>query len=238
MADAAPPSLSQVEEAPWRTGWESARRLIGPALLLQAVAIGLVLAYYFVPATQSAFSTLASVRAAGGYTYSALSTALFGGLLPFLYLRLNPHTRATVPWNHLWFYLAFWAWKGAETDLWYRVLGSVLGQGADLRTVAIKVLIDQFLFNPLYTSPIGAVCFAWKDAGFRWAPVAADLRAGRWYARRILPIAIAVWAVWIPVVCCVFALPGALQIPLFNVVLCFWSMLYASMTARQNLGAR
>ena len=235
MTTAALPSAPV--DAPWRAGLDAARRLVGPALVLQAAAAALVLTYYFVPAAQGAFAALASVRDAGGYAYSALSTALFGGLLPFLYLRVNRHTRVTAPWRHLWFFLAFWAWKGAETDLWYRLLGGWLGHDASLRTVAAKVLIDQFLFNTLYTSPIGAICFAWKDAGYRWAPVAADLRAGRWYARRILPIVIAVWAVWIPVVCCVFALPAALQIPLFNIVLCFWSMLYASLTHGQNRGA-
>jgi len=231
-------TLPSSAEAPWRAGWETARRLVGPALVLQAAALALVLAYYFVPAAQGGFAALARIRDAGGYAYSALATALFGGLLPFLYLRVNPLTRDMAPWRHLGFFLVFWAWKGAETDLWYRALGAVLGHDTGLRTVALKVFLDQFLFNTLYTSPLGWVCFAWKDAGFRWAPVAAELRAGRWYARRILPIILAVWAVWIPVVCCVFALPAALQIPLFNLVLCFWSMLYAGLTARQNLGRR
>ena len=61
----------------------------------------------------------------------------------------------------------------------------------------------------------------------------ADLRAGRWYARRVLPVLLATWAVWLPVVSCVYALPPPLQIPLFNVVLCFWSLLFAHILARQ-----
>jgi hypothetical protein len=43
-----------------------------------------------------------------------------------------------------------------------------------------------------------------------------------------------VWFLWIPVVCCVYALPLPLQMPLFNIVLCFWSMLFTHITARQN----
>jgi hypothetical protein len=130
----------------------------------------------------------------------------------------------------------FWAWKGAETDLWYRILAAAFGDDNGVGTIVGKVAADQFGWNALYAAPVGNLCFAWKDAGFRWAPVAADVRAGRWYYRRVLPVLLGVWAVWIPVVSCVYALPAPLQIPLFNIVLCFWSLLFVNITARQNRG--
>lgn len=212
------------------------RVLLAPGLVLQAAALALVLIYYFVPATAGAFTELARWQANGGYWFSAISTALCGGLLPFLFLRLNPETRASLPWSHLWFFIVFWAWKGAEVDLWYRTLSVLYGTGNDAGTIAKKVITDQFLFTTFYASPIGSICFAWKDAGFRWDPVSRDLRAGRWFYRRIVPVVFAVWFLWIPVVCCVYALPQPLQMPLFNVVLCFWSMLFSHITARQNAG--
>jgi len=228
---------SRPPEAPWHAGLHSIRALLVPGLLLQSAALALVLAYYFLPATGGFFAQLARWQSAGGYAFSAVSTALCGGLLPFLFLRLDPDTRAAHPWPHLLFFTVFWAWKGAEVDLWYRVLAHLYGNGHDVATIARKVVSDQFGFNLLYASPIGSICFAWKDAGFRWAPVAADLRAGQWYYRRVLPVLLAVWFLWIPVVCCVYALPLPLQMPLFNVVLCFWSMLFAHITARQNRAA-
>jgi hypothetical protein len=210
--------------------------LLLPGLALQAVALALVLAYYFLPAAAGAFARLAAWQTAGGFSFSAASTALCGGLLPFLFLRLHPDTRSTHPWPHLGFFLLFWAWKGAEVDLWYRCLGALYGNGHDTGTVIRKVLTDQFLFNPLYASPVGNLCFAWKAAGFRWAPVWADIRTGRWYARSVMPVLLAVWFLWIPVTACVYALPAPLQIPLFNVVLCFWSMLFAHITNRPQAG--
>jgi len=42
------------------------------------------------------------------------------------------------------------------------------------------------------------------------------------------------WLIWIPVVSCVYALPSPLQMPLFNLVLCFWSMLFAHITSKQS----
>jgi hypothetical protein len=35
------------------------------------------------------------------------------------------------------------------------------------------------------------------------------------------------WLVWIPAVSVVYAMPTELQIPLFNLVLCFWVLLLA-----------
>ncbi|HWA28377.1 MAG TPA: hypothetical protein VG734_22195 [Lacunisphaera sp.] len=228
------PGQSATEPAPWAAGRDSIRALLGPALVLQAAAVALVLAYYFLPAAAGLFAQLARWQSAGGLAFSAASSALCGGLLPFLFLRLHRDTRATHPWSHLAFFIGFWIWKGSEIDLWYRLLAWLYGGGHDARTIACKVVTDQFGFNPLYAAPVGNLCFAWKDAGFRWGPVAADVRAGRWYYRRVLPVLLTVWFLWVPVVCCVYALPRTLQMPLFNVVLCFWSMLFAHITAKQN----
>ncbi len=222
------------QESPWRAGWESARLLFWPGLVLQATALSLVLAYYFLPAAHGFFAQIAAWREAGGFFFSALSTSLCGGLLPFLYLRWNPVTRAAHPWSHLIFFILFWAWKGIEVDLLYRGLSRLFGTEAVFLTVAAKVLFDQLVYNPFYATSASQLSFAWKDAGFRWGPVIADVRAGRWYQRRIIPVQFAVWCVWGPTVSCVYALPSVLQIPLFNVVLCFWSLLFASIMSRQN----
>ena len=227
------------DESPWRAGWDSARRLIWPGLILQSVALTLVLAYYFVPAAQGFFAQIALWREAGGFLFSTLVTAFCGGVLPFLYLRWNPATRATHPWSQLAFFALFWAWKGVEVDLLYRSLSWAFGREAIFPTIAAKVLVDQLVYNPFYATPVSSLLYAWKNAGFHWAPVAHDWQAGRWYQRRVITPQLAVWCVWGPAVCCIYALPPVLQIPLFNVVLCFWSLLFASITTtrRHAVGA-
>jgi hypothetical protein len=229
------PSLTR--EAPWYAGWKSARLLFRPGLVLQATALGLVLSYYYLPAAHDLFDQLARWRIAGGYAFSALASALCGGVLPFLYLRFTSAHPDAYPWGHVFFFTGFWAWKGAEVDLLYRTLAHLYGNGTGIGTIFRKVVTDQFGFNVLYAAPVGNLIFAWKDAGFRWAPVTADVRAGNWYLRRVIPVLISVWALWIPVVTCVYALPAALQIPLFNVVLCFWSLLFAHITTHQQRGS-
>lgn len=224
----------RANESPWRVGWEGARLLIRPGLVLQTIALALVLAYYFVPAARGFFAQIAVWREAGGYFFSAASTALCGGVLPFLYLRWNPATRTSHPWPQLAFFTLFWVWKGAEVDLLYRSLGWLFGNEANFQTIASKVLMDQLVYNPIYATPIGIIFYSWKNVGFRWSLVLADLRAGRWYSRQVVPAQFAVWCVWGPVVSCIYALPPALQIPLFNIVLCFWSLLFAYITTHQN----
>lgn len=220
-------------ESPLLAGLYSARALLGPGLVLQGAALALVLTYYFVPAAAGFFATLGRWQTEGGFAFSAVSTAVCGGVIPFLFLRAHRDTRATHPWSHLGFFIAYWAWKGAEVDLWYRSLAWVFGHDHAVRTIVSKILADQFAYNPFYAAPCGNLFFAWKDAGFRWGPVLADIRAGGWYRRRVLPVLISVWCLWIPVVACVYSLPSPLQMPLFNIVLCFWSMLFAHITSRQ-----
>ena len=219
---------------PWRAGLHSARTLLWPGLILQGVALSLVLAYYFAPVTQGLFARIGDWQRAGGYAFSAGATALCGGLLPFLFLRAQPATRVTHPWPHLVFFLLFWAYKGVEVDLWYHLLSRLYGSDHATGTVVAKILSDQLGYNVLWATPVSTLAFQWKAAGFRWGPVVADLRTGRWSARRVLPVLIAVWSVWIPVTACVYSLPGTLQMPLFNVVLCFWSLLFAYIVAHQG----
>lgn len=225
-------TTQSLREAPWHAGWRSAKALLRPGLVLQLMALGLVLSYYYIPSARDRFESLARWRMEGGYLFSATASAICGGLLPFLYLRSTSSNRAAYPWLHVFFFTGFWAWKGAEVDLLYRTLAALYGSEPTVPVIARKVLTDQFVFNVLYAAPVGNLCFAWKDAGFAWGPVMADVRAGGWYARSVIPVLIGVWAVWIPVVSCVYALPAPLQIPLFNVVLCFWSLLFAHMITR------
>ncbi len=221
-------------EAPWRVGLHSARATLVPGMVLVAAAAAVVVSYYQNAAAHAALERLAEFRVRGGYYYSAVTTALFAGAIPFLYLRFNPATRALSPWPHLLFFVGFWAYKGVEMDALYRLQAVLFGEQVDVGTVVTKMLFDQLIYNPLFAAPYGMLLYAWKDAGFRWAAPLADFRAPRWYYRRVLPVMIAVWAVWVPTVCCIYSLPLALQLPLNSIVNCFWVILFSLITLQQN----
>jgi len=214
---------------PIREGLAAARQNLVPGLVLQAFALAVVLVYYFVPAAGGAFSFLADLKARGGFWYSAVATGLFGGLIPFLYLRLNPATRASSPWIFLGFYVIFWAYRGIEVDVLYQVQSWLFGTGPRVETIVPKVLVDQFLYNPLWAAPLQILTYHWMNE--RYSPrafVGYDWRA--FFFQKIPTTLLSVWGVWIPMVTIIYCLPPDLQIPLFNIVLCFWVLLLTALT--------
>jgi hypothetical protein len=232
MPEASPVSLS-LPEAPWRAGWRAARANLAPGLVLWAVGSALVFAYYHHAPTHAALERLTDLHTRMGLLFSFLGTMLCGGLLPILYLRLDPAVRADYRLKNCLFLLAFWGYKGVEIELFYRVLAHVVGADNSVRTIAIKAAFDQFVYSPFFAVPVTVLVFSLNHAGLRFGPVLADIRSGHWYRRHVLPTVVANAALWIPMVCLVYALPLALQTLLFDLGLCYCILLVAHITRRK-----
>jgi len=226
------PTIAATPEAPWRAGVRSARVNLVPGLALQALALALVLAYYWHAPTRAALAHLAAWRVQIGFPSAILSTAFFGGLLPFLYLRLRIATRSRYTWAQGAAIIAFWGYKGFEVDLFYRALAHQVGAGHDPVTIFSKTLIDQLAYSPLLAVPMTTLFFEYTELRFDRIVILADLRAGGWYRRRVVPILISNVGVWLPAVCIIYTLPTPLQLPLQNLVLCFYTLLIAQLTKR------
>ena len=221
-------ALRRVRVSPWRAGLLAARANAVPGVVLSVFAVALLLAYWYVGPVHEALEKLGRFKVQTGYAFSAISTALFGGLIPGLVQRVRPRLRATMPWPALWFLTAIWGIKGMEVDLLYRLQAMWFGDDRQLSTILPKIALDMGLYCPLWAVPTTVLCYAFKDAGFSWRRTAAPLRElglGRWYLERVLPVAVSNWAVWVPAVCVIYCLPLALQLPMQNLVLCFWSLL-------------
>lgn len=221
----------QPTASPWRQSLDAARANLIPGLVLQAFALAVVLAYYLHDPTRSAMDELAAFKERWGWRYSLIATSLFGGLIPFIYLRSDKATRASTPVSHGIFYILFWAVKGVEVDMFYRLQGWIFGNGVDLRTIACKLFVDQFVYSIFWSTPPTLLAFYWKDAGFSFA----RLRRLPWlpFLRDTMPkTVIGLWGVWIPAVTIIYSLPPSLQIPLFNIVLCFYALLFAALSRR------
>ena len=218
------------EEAPWKAGLRSARANLVPGLVLQAFALAVVLGYYFYPPIRDGLDALSDLRARMGFWFGIVFTGLFGGLLPLLYLKATPATRALYTWKQGGALTLFWSYKGVEIGLWYAFQARVIGTGSDAGTIAIKSIIDQFVYCPVWAIPTTATFYLWCSTHFDPRAVLADLRAPRWYIRRVLPMLIANLGVWLPLVCIIYALPTPLQLPLQNIVLCFFTLMLAHMS--------
>lgn len=214
---ATPSSLSR--------GLRAARQNLVPGLFLQALALLLVFLYYGVPAARFLFEDLARLKAGYGFAYSFFATAIFGGLIPFLYMR----ALGLAPWSHLLFFVLFWGVKGMEVDALYRLQDFLFASWPRSLAIPVKVIIDQFVYNPLWAAPTALLAFAWKDRGFRLRAV-RDLGIAGFLRRELPPALLSTWGVWVPTVAAVYSLPLLLQVPLFNLVLCFWVLLFTALT--------
>lgn len=238
MPSGEPTGASERVPPPWKAGVEAARANALPGAVLSVFAVGLLLSYWYVPAVAAVLERLGQIKSDGGWLFVAVSTALFGGLIPGLVQRARPTMRHTMPWSHLGYIMLFWAVKGIEVDLLYRVQAMWFGQGADLATVVKKIAFDMGFYCPVWAVPSTVAAYAFKDAGFSWSRLRREEKVGSvaWYKRRVIPVAISNWAVWVPAVSVIYCLPLALQLPMQNLVLCFWSLLLVLQVKKLEAG--
>lgn len=197
-----------------------------PGLVLQCFALAILLVYFFVPQTQDTFAWFSQRKQEYGFFYSGISTALFGGLIPVIYLWLSGRLAKNSLLTAAIFYCVFWAYKGMEVDAFYRLQASWFGTAGDWHTVVTKMLVDQFGYSTFWSAPSIAVIYLWRELGYSFSGARAALT--REFVLVKLPTNIlSNWLVWIPAVSVVYAMPVDLQIPLFNLVLCFWVLMLA-----------
>ena len=207
------------------------RRNLLPGLLLQMTAVTTIALYFGSSTAHAWMDGIGEAKLRYGYRFSALSTLLFGGVIPFLVQWGTGRADAKSRIRQFLFYALFWSWKGIEVDAFYRFQAFIFGAGASFGVIVEKMLVDQFVYNPLWAGPTQVWFFLWKDCGFsraRMRPRFVEQSLGR----RLVIVLFSSWIVWIPTVAVIYALPSALQVPLFNLVICFWSLLLTSLSRR------
>ena len=87
---------------------------------------------------------------------------------------------------------------GIAVDFFYRSQAIWFGEVVTVAVVTKKVLVDQFLYNPLFACPVTNWLYDWKSRGYRFQGTAVFFTAG-YYRDFIVPTLFATWGVWIPV---------------------------------------
>ena len=214
-------------------GWEAAKANAIPALILQALMLAILLAYYFSPRAAAALETLAELKRAHGLAFVIVAAILAGAILPELFLIAFFQKGKPCVQNlrNLAFTIPTWAVDGILVDLMYRGNAFWFGDVVTLPVVAAKILVDQLGYNPFLAAPCEVLVYEWKNEGFSWRSVR---RALTWdhYRDQIVPTLLATWAVWGPIMAIIYSLPLALQFPLFTLALTFWVLLLTYMTNR------
>ncbi len=211
---------------------DAARQNAVPAVVLQALTLLLLLGYYRWAPAHELLERLLRLKLAWGAAYSFLAGALFAGLLPRLVLRWKGAGGRRFP-VELLFACAFWGWRSVEVDLFYRLQAHWFGAAADWPTVLAKTAVDQLLYSPLWAVPEIALAFEWKEAGFSWRVMRARLD-GEFFAIRLPAAMLGNAMVWLPAVIAIYLLPGALQLPVSNLVGSFWVLLMIVLLQRKG----
>ncbi len=193
----------------------------------------IVVAYGLVPWFNQILAQLALLKNSSGLVYSFFSTALFGGLIPWLVLFAGRPAVYPGKLKTLIFYLLFWGVKGMEIDLFYRLQSLLFGSGNDLAIIVKKVVVDQFIYNPLWAVPSQVIAYQFLAKGFSISAL-HNYNWREFFTRKVPLTTISTWVVWIPMVSIVYCLPPDLQIPLFNLVLCFWVLMVAVLSKEKD----
>lgn len=229
--------IPTTRDPPWMAGLRAARANLIPGLIVQAVMLGLLLAYWFYPPTTLLLDRLALVKERWGFGYSAVSAIIAGAFIPEL-LRIAVFQKGRICKKNganLLFAVPFWCTMGIVVDALYRMQAVWFGADAAFPVVAKKVLVDQFIYNPLFAAPCTAMLYDWKNRGYGLHAL-GDFFTTQYYHNVVIPTLFATWGVWIPIVTILYSLPSLLQIPLFGLALSMWVMIYTWMSERRADG--
>lgn len=201
-----------------------------PGIILQLFALLTALSYFYYEPATPLFSYFAELKNQYGWKYAMLSTSLFGGIIPFVYLTLTKQINEKFIAIGL-FYLLFWAYKGLEVDFLYQLQSGWFGAGNDVITLVKKTAVDQFIYGTLWAAPSMAIAYLWKDKqlNFRQTYLHVDKQ---FLCLQIPTILITNWIIWIPSVLIIYSMPANLQLPLFNFVLCFFVLLLSTISKK------
>jgi hypothetical protein len=220
-------------KTPLTIGWDAARANAKPALILQGVMLALLIGYYTSPSVAHALERLAQLRAQYGLPFVIISAAIAGAIVPELFViaffQGGKPRRENL--RNLAFTVPTWAVDGILVDGMYRLNALWFGDVVTVPVLIAKICVDQFGYNPFIAAPLEVLIYEWKNEGFSWASVRRALTWGH-YKDKIVPTLLATWAVWMPLMAIIYALPLALQFPLFSVALTFWVLLLTYMTNR------
>lgn len=114
---------------------------------LQCFALFIALSYFYWPQSHLIFDVMSQTKAKYDWVYSAIATALFGGIFPLLVLNALGYKSSRFGAELLCVAL-FWAYKGIEVDLFYQLQSHWFGDVLNVGTVSLKwQLINLFTLH-------------------------------------------------------------------------------------------
>lgn len=209
-----------------KKGVTAAKQNMIPGIILQIIALTLIICYYQIPSFRQKMDVLGGLNIEFSPWFAIFMTMLFGGAIPLIIegVHAKKHRKSPRTSSQIIFTILVWGINGALTALLYKYQDIIFGSELNFSTVAKKVMVDQFVWVPLYVVPVFTLLFLWRDCKFSFAETRLSLRRKN-FLDRALPLMISNWAIWIPSVSIIYAFPLSLQMVLMNLILVFWSLI-------------
>jgi hypothetical protein len=191
-----------------------------------AVVVGI---YYLWPAGSDVLSRYARWQASGGVLGTGLVYAVAGGViseLSLVYFQQGGRwTWANV--DSLAFKFAIFFVSGCIVYHFYRLQAVWWGAGATLSVIVPKVIVDQFGYTVIWSTPYYALLTRWHALHYSGTALWRELDR-HFLNDRLLPILATNWMFWIPAVSFVYAMPSVLQPALAAFATAIWGLLVAT----------
>ena len=218
-----------------RKGGYAAKQNLWPAIVLQVLAVALIFGYYNVSVVRSSLDRVGALNVGWSPWFAVMMTMVFAGVIPLTVeafrAKFKGNSQRSIA--QVVFTLLVWAMNGLITDRFYVLQSKVFGDELSFLTVLKKVLVDQFIWVPIYAVPVFTIAFLWRDSGFRGSILKERLER-KSFLERALPLMISNWAVWIPAVSVIYSFPLSLQLILMNLILVFWSLILTFFVADEG----
>jgi hypothetical protein len=222
------PFLAAVGNAFYR-GWLAAVKNLPAILAFEAAMATVVGVYYLWPAGSAVLSRYAQWQASGGALGTGFVYAVAGGVLSELSLvcfqQRGRWTKANA--ESLAFKFAIFFVSGCIVYYFYHLQAIWWGTGTTLSVIVTKVIVDQFGYTVIWSTPYYALLTRWHALRYSGAALGRELNR-RFLTERMLPILATNWMFWIPAVSFVYAMPSVLQPPLAAFATGIWGLLVAT----------
>lgn len=176
---------------------ESACKNLIPGAVICSLGCAIVMTYYLSQEAKMTFDKIAMLQKSGGILFSILSTSLFGGILPSVFLWV----RGMLPAPRLLNlgYAAFcWGQFGSSEIVLYLLQAALFGEEASATVVVKKTVFDQFIAVPLVYTPNGYIWLNIPQYKYSIGALVDSISNWQKFAITICGQQVATMIVWIP----------------------------------------
>lgn len=202
--------------------------------LVWAMAFGLVLGYYQVPAIAQIAGHIVDLKARMGLSFAAIAGFLCGGLLPEIAKVLTGSLeKGERPLSEAVFRGCVWIGLAVMVDIFYVFQARWFGTSTDVATLAMKTAVDMFVFAPTVFVPYTVGMFVFRREHWRLSALLSAWTPKGWH-KEVFPTYVPNVCFWIVVLFAVYALPTPLQYPLSALATACWSILFTFLQKHQR----